>query len=687
MKRVLFILSLLTTSIIFSADLSLPQIKTSEDVVQVFPKNYDQMKAFKEDALFNAKEALVDLRKLVKENPDSYEVYEKYNQLINYLYSKASLSESLKLVAIESSFRDEASQSEIALKSFGNDLHSNETDLFMSIKNYNDQNQNLLTSVETYHLKQVIYEFESNGQGLSKSDRQYVQKLAKELQEIEHQFEKNIQEDNRAIFVSSSDLEGVNPRLINSLNQSEEGYFKLPCNMSVYLPTMTTCQSEKTRKEFLFAYNNRAAPTNEMVLKELIKKRDLIGKKLGYKNFAHFQLSNEMILSPENAASFLTNLSKKAQVKEKDEFELLSTNLPNNISLTPDGKIKAWDVGYVSTQYKQKNYSIDQDELAEYFPLEPTYRGLIGIYETFFDIKIEELPISGLWHEDVQLLKISEKDGTVLGFVVLDLFPRDNKYSHACCCPGAISGGTVENGQKLPTLNVVVANFPRATEDAPALLKHVEVQTFFHEFGHALHDIFSQSSIPYVGGIQRVKCDFVELPSQILEEWLWNPNILKFISSHYKTQKSLPDSMIQKLIQAKNFSSGSFIQTQNYYSFLALSLFSEGDNKNPSFISIDLKKQMLPFVECQPENNWFLAFGHLIEYGARYYGYMWSKVLALDIFEEIKKEGLLNPTVGKRYRKEVLSYGGHQDPNILIRNFLKREPSQDAFLQSMGLEK
>jgi thimet oligopeptidase len=279
---------------------------------------------------------------------------------------------------------------------------------------------------------------------------------------------------------------------------------------------------------------------------------------------------------------------------------------------------------------------------------------------------------------------------------MLDLFPRPNKYSHAAHTT-IIPATIAPDGTRIPDVSIVIANFSKPTATQPSLLKRSEVQTFFHEFGHALHAVLGATEIASLSGTH-TKTDFVELPSQMLEEWLDDKDILKKVSKHYITGQPLPDDIIDTILSLKNLTSGYFVTRQAYLSSIALSYFGSYPNstsfslgtplketKDPHAIMRHLYTTILPHMAFNDNNHFYTSFGHLTGYGAKYYGYLWSKVFALDIFAEIKKNGLLDPVIGQRYIQEVIGKGGAQDPNELLYNFLGRKPNTDAFLTEMGL--
>ena len=271
-----------------------------------------------------------------------------------------------------------------------------------------------------------------------------------------------------------------------------------------------------------------------------------------------------------------------------------------------------------------------------------------------------------------------------MGRVILDPFPRPGKYTHGCHC-GAIQAVTKPDGTYQPALSCLITNFNKPTAGHPALLRRGQVTTFFHEFGHALHHICGSSQFCKLSGTSTVR-DFVEMPSQMLEEWLSDPKILKMVSKHYQTGQSLPDHIIEKIMAGKTATYGTFVARQIGLSKFALWCFLEGENKEPSELNKKLNTLISPHVAHQPgATHFYASFGHLEGYGAAYYGYLWSRAFALDMFDKIKSVGLLNPEIGRVYRDQVIGKGATVDANILIEQFLGRKPTLYAFLKNGGL--
>lgn len=535
-----------------------------------------------------------------------------------------------------------------------------------------------LSHKEQYYLETILEHMRLEGLHLPDDQREQVKHLKIELAALSKAFSQNIQEDQSSIKVSIEELGGMDSHFVNQLTPEEGQHYVLTCDYPTYYSVMRSCQHEGTRKNLYRAFSNRAYPHNVAVLEQMIAKRDELAKLLGFASFTHYQLSNEMVKDPAAAEEFLERLFHNSVKKRQDELAAFKEVLPK-LSYASSGKIFPWDMLYAQQRVKEARYQLNQEEIQEYFPLETTIDGLIWLFENFLNLNVMTESISGLWHEDVKLLKISDKSTQKMyGYILLDLFPRPNKYSHACHGT-VIPGLDLENGKATTSLSIVIANFPKPSPTRPSLLPLSDVKTFFHELGHAMHAVMGRTQFAGTSGTH-VKVDFVELPSQMLEEWLYEPEVLKKISCHYQTKKSLPDEWITRIQSTRGFGSGQFIGGQCFLSKLALECFAAGAGKNTNHIVQKLHGAMDLHYVYDPETHMQASFGHLDEYGARYYGYLWSRVFAADVFEQIKKEGLLNPKAGARYVQVILKQGGSEDPAVLLKEYLGREPSQEAFL-------
>lgn len=592
----------------------------------------------------------------------------------------------LEMVSPDKEVRDAAHKAIIAMQEFGIDQISTNKKLYQVFKEYVDfvSDKELLTEQQSYFIKNTLQDFERAGLGLSGHQLEVLSTLKKEIAQLCLEFETNIAADSTKLLVSVDELKGLSQAALDLLPQKSDGLYEVGLDYPTVDAILQYCQVEQTRKKVAIAFSNRAYPKNETVLRSIVAKRDELARLLGYPSYAHFDLENQMVLSPERALAFLYDLHAKATAKVYKEFDLLLQEVPQSVELLSDGKVKPWDVSFIRESYKKKHFNLDQEILAEYFPMERTIEGLLNVYRSFLGIEFKQVSVSGYWHSDVKGIQVYNSDNKLLGTLLLDLHPRAYKYNHACELT-VIPSIVKNDGTSLPGLCVVIANFPKATAEKPALLKLNDVNTFFHEFGHALHALLGATTIASFSGTN-TKSDFVELPSQILEEWLDDKVILTMISNHYLTGESLPEKMIDTIVALKKFSGGTFVQRQIYLALLSLELYMPGQQKDPRALMNKIHGDFVTYTIQSPEDHFYASFGHLTGYAAKYYGYLWSKVFALDMFNAIKQRGLLNPEVGKEYISLVLAQGGSKDPEVLLESFLGRQPNNKAFLKSLGLD-
>lgn len=442
------------------------------------------------------------------------------------------------------------------------------------------------------------------------------------------------------------------------------------------------CSVAKTRRAVFESFFNRAFPQNEEVISQLIAKQDQFAKLLGFPNFAAYDLSDQMAGSLERVESFLKQIGQNVSAAADLEFQKATQELPNGVSLNASGQLERCDQPYVYSYYRKKHFPTAGYRVEEYFPLDQTLRGLIRIYEQFFDLSIREVPHS-VPIPDLLALEIRNRCGQVLGIVLLDLFSREGKCSHSGVhCP-LIKAFSPQGGPDYPGVSLIITNFikPVHSKD-PVLMKHWDVLTFFHEFGHAIHSILGRTEFYFSCGTQ-VKRDFVELPSTLLERWIWDPAILKLISSHYATGEPLPDEMIQNLIRAEHFGQATRAERMCALSEISLAFFSRGEVKSPTELVREVWARQLPHFSLGEKSHFHTSWWHVSNYGPKYYAYLWSEVFAFDLFEKIRKQGLLNKEAGAAYVQAILSKGGSRDPDQMLADFLGREPSPEPFFRHL----
>lgn len=540
-----------------------------------------------------------------------------------------------------------------------------------------------LSDEQEYYVERFLEVLRAEGMALSDKDFETFKALKKDSMELSLKFSKNCNDVNTKLDFEPSELEGVSRDFLDSLEKNDQGKLLVGVDYPSVHEIMDNCSVSSSRQRLHEAFNSRAWPENESLLSQLIEVRAKIAKLLGHETFAHKDIKLMMAQSPERVDSFLKKMSSISKPKLKSELKLLSENLPEGVELDQEGRFKLWDLAFVKHVYKKTYLDLDENKIKEYFPLEKTVEGLFKVYQDLLGLEFSVQENVGLWHDEVKIIKVRDKaKDRVQGFVVIDLHPRPNKYSHACEI-GQIS--TVENDEGFfPGVCTVVANLPKQTDGKPALLKFNDASTFFHEFGHALHQILGGTQTHMFSGTS-VLHDFVETPSMMFEEWLREPEVLKQLTCHYKTGQSMPDELINKLIADRHFDSGYWAARQTGLARYSLDCYST-DAGDPDLAQLwSEMEDIVPGVDSGSLSKMHASWGHLTGYASKYYTYLWSLVFACDLFEKAKELGLTSTEAGRRI-KRLLSKGGSLTPDALLDEFLERKPSMESFGKRFGLK-
>ncbi|EPY38045.1 metallo-peptidase, Clan MA(E), Family M3 [Angomonas deanei] len=651
---------------------------TASKCAALFPKTVDACRAMVTEA---KDRALQSLDKIYSVESRTFEnTAEAVDRAATELEVSASLLSVISHLSPSKEVRDEANKTVVELETFGIDHFETNRRLYTALKEVSESQayKNTFTgegstkaAEYSYWLEEQLADFRRKGMELPQAEREKAAQIQKELAELCTKFSQNISEDNTQVCFSKDQLVGVPDSIVDSLKTNESGEYILKMDYPTYFAVMKNCQVAETRKVMATAFNNRAYPVNSPVLKDIIQKRHELATLLGYPSFAHLYISDKMAKTPEVAQSFVNELIPKLNKKWEQEAQLLKDHMDASCVLSDKGCIQWYDITFMINEVKKKLLNVSETEIQEYFPMDVTITALFDIYQSFFDITFHQVDNgSELWHDDAKTLEVVDNaSGATLGFIVIDLFPREGKYSHACCHSVVPPVRLPESETEFsPSLSVVIANFPAASGDRPALFLHSDVETFFHEFGHAIHGLMGRSKMSTFAGT-RVKRDFVELPSQMLEEWLWEPEILRKITKHYKTSEPLPDDLIEAKVKSKNAFSGRDTLRQLQFATYSLDIFGLPFSAQPTEkldttrLFYDIEPKVLPGMEYARDTHFEAAFGHLTGYGAGYYGYMWSKVFALDVFDYIRsRNGLLDPKLGRRYTECIIGVGGGRGP-------------------------
>lgn len=456
-----------------------------------------------------------------------------------------------------------------------------------------------------------------------------------------------------------------------------------------YFAVMTYADDRALREEVYAAYCTRASDQgpnagqndNGPVMQEILDLRQELARLLGYANFSALSLATKMAESPEQVLHFLRDLAVRSKPYAQQDLDQLKAYAAEQGC----AQLQSWDSGYYGEKLREARYSVSQEALRAYFPVDKVLSGLFAIVQKLYGIQIRELHDFERWHPDVRLFEI-EENGQHVGRFYFDLYARANKRGGAWM-DGARDRRRDAAGQLVAPVAYLVCNFTPAVNGKPALLTHDEVTTLFHEFGHGLHHLLTRVEHAGASGINGVAWDAVELPSQFMENWCWEPEGLALISGHYETGAPLPQDILEKMLAAKNFQSGLMMVRQLEFSLFDFELHtSHGDGRSVLDVLNGVRDEVA--VMRPPAYNRFAnSFAHIFAggYAAGYYSYKWAEVLSADAFSRFEEEGVFNPQTGAAFREAILAKGGSQEPMALFVAFRGREPSIDALLRHSGL--
>ncbi|KAI9774524.1 MAG: hypothetical protein M1840_002771 [Geoglossum simile] len=585
-----------------------------------------------------------------------------------------------------------------------------------------------------------------NGLGIPAGPaRDRFKEIKKRLSDISITFQKNLNEETGGIWFTPEELDGVPEDVLSLLQRGEgenAGKLRLTFKYPDLFPTLMYAKNAETRKK-VFIDNENKSNQNIPLFQEAVILRDEAARLLGYPNHAAYKIEDKMAKTPATVDEFLGDLRSRLTAGGRAEVERLKevkkTDLKSRGNESSyDGHYYLWDHRFYDRLMLQNEYALDQQKISEYFPLQTTIRGMLGIFEQLFGLVFIEIPPgedrdlvseSGkggeiAWHEDVTVFSVWDDEGEggdFVGYLYLDLFPREGKYGHAAnfnLQPGFI----FENGTRHYPATALVCNFSKPTPKKPSLLKHDEVVTLFHELGHGIHDLVSRTTYSRFHGTNTVR-DFVEAPSQMLENWCWDPLQLKSLSHHYSflspeysnawkasqteapsasagtPDKKMPDGLIESITKTKHVNDALFNLRQLHFGTFDMAVHEPASHKDIVALEIsklynNLRKQIaqLDGPEVQgAKDDWGhgqATFGHLVGgYDAGYYGYLSSQVYSTDMFYTVFKKDPMDPKEGRRYRHTVLERGGSQDEMQTLIDFLGREPNTEAFYKELGISK
>jgi thimet oligopeptidase len=561
-------------------------------------------------------------------------------------------------------------------------------DLYRALLAYEERGEQL-DGEPARLLRILLRDFRREGMDLPAEQRARLLAIDRELDELGIEFSRNIADDETKCILTAAELRGVPQGFLDTLPRTG-GLYLCDTKGATLGRIIATCEVEETREKIAVASSLRGGRKNVDVLERMLVLRSEKAHLLGYAHLADYVTETRMAKDARTVWAFYEELRPKLRKKAELDFAEFQAAKRAHTG-DPEAVLQAWDFSFYRAYLSRTKYAVDQEKVREYFPMEAVRRGIFDVTQRLFGVRYtditEEARAAGrpIWHPDVRLYTVHDTaTGDLLGEFYTDLHPREGKYSHAAQFP-LVLRKRWSDGRLTRPLVALVCNFTKPTPDRPALLSHDEVETYFHEFGHCLHSVFSQADMASFSGTQ-VARDFVEAPSQMLENWIWDRDVLAGFAKHYETGEPLPDEVLDGLLAAKNLGSGIATEAQVFLGTMDFLFHTDPDGVvDTTAVRADAYRQCRLF-EPLPELYSQASFGHLNGYEAGYYGYLWSLVYAQDMFSRFEAEGLMNTDAAREYRREVLSRGGTRDELDMVRAFLGREPNSDAFLRHLGLE-
>jgi thimet oligopeptidase len=570
-------------------------------------------------------------------------------------------------------------------------------DIYRAVKEYAAK-QESLDGPRQKLLNAMLRDFKRNGMELTPEKRARLLDIQKKLVDLQNGFSNNLKSEKQKLEVLREQLEGAPDDFVKNLEASPNGADRalVTLDYPTYETFMHTVKNPALRQQLEFVFNNQAAEKNVPILQEALGLRQELAQLLGYPTYAHYATDGRMAKAPEPVLAFLNRLKDlvagKAVSEQKELLDLKRKDLPKAERLYNwdlPGEIGA-QLGYYIEQQKKAHFDLDPEEVRQYFPVDRVVEQTMALYQELFGVQFKELPTThqvegaNVWHPEVRLFEVRDSaTGQRLAHFYLDLYPRDNKYGHMAEFR-LIGGRRLADGGYREPVAAMVGNFTKPTADKPGLLSFGEVETFFHEFGHVMHETLTRAEFAGQSGTNTA-LDFVEAPSQMLENFVRQPEVLNRLSGHYQDPgKKLPRELLEKIVSAESVG-----KAIGVLRIVALSVL---DMTYHTAVPVDTTALMEKiFVETgylapTPGTHFQARFGHIMGgYEAGYYGYMWSRVFAQDIFSRFEKEGILSPAVGGDYRRFILEKGGSEDEEQLLIQFLGRKPDEAAFLRSLGV--
>lgn len=656
-----------------------------ERILSLIPQNVDEVKELGLTTKKSMQDMLTDVNNIVFDERTFANTIRPYDRArFEFIMNKNILSTMGKL----------AQNQEVQVAARGQDhklieyqeqvMHRNGV-LYQAFKEYSEHGKDVIKKAiaTRFFLQKKFQEFKKDGASLPVAQQAEVVELEKEIEQLSSQYCSNISHDSRNIIVPVKDLKGVSKEFIQTLNKDFAGNYVVPVNQKSFDHIMQHCLVEKTRKEYFLAFGQRAYPQNVSVLQELLVKQYDLARKVGFHDYAEYQLHTQSLKQAKRVEQFIWPLVVELQKQDALDFAELTKELPPSVVLKKDGKIKPWDMPLVTSWYEKKHFKVIP-KLFEYFELESTMQKMFKLFHRLFHIEFEKQDVlqGQLWADDVTCYRIrSLHNQAIIGYVFLDLYKRPGKVkvktSHMMLVP------TIKDDCSISCVgaSVLAAHYSQPTEERQTLLGLDDVTELFKQFGYALHDVFGAACYVDYSGTQTSQ-DFMNVPAQVLQMWLHDPEILHSLSQHYKDGHKLSKDKITNMIAVKKFAQAQKYLHEAFVALVSLHVLKDHDQKDIHKLVEKIYKKVFNHIAYDGHAFYEYNSCSVGSHGALAYTDLWSNVAASDLYDHMQQAGM-KYEVGEEYIKHILNPGGFGAPVVMIKKFLKRPMNSQAFLKRL----
>ena len=521
-----------------------------------------------------------------------------------------------------------------------------------------------------------VLAFKRSGAALPTAKRKEFVALSNQLTDLGNKFAENLGNDATTISITAAQAQPLPEAFVAGLKKDGSGGYTVPVNESTVTTFLSNEKDENARKTYYLAYNNRQGVANTKILEQAIGVRDRLAHLLGYQTWAQYVLADRMAGNPQRVFKFLEDLDAKLLPKAREDLAGLAA-LKAKDTGNPGATMNAWDTTYYNNMMQKQQYAVDQEAIKQYFPIEKTIDGVMNLYHKLLGVTFVKVasPVSWNSSDVISYNVFDTASGKFIGQTYFDLYPRPGKFGHFANWP-LVPARRMADGSYRPPVTAILGNWPRPAPGHPALISHDDVVTFFHEFGHNLAALLATAPYETLSGGFRQ--DFVEAPSQMLENFMWQPSILKEISSNVTTGAPLPDDLIAALVKSRYVNYAYFTTRQLQLALTDMTYHTSGPTVDTTAVWEKIQNETTPLPYAQGTHPQ-ASFGHLFGYDAGYYSYLWALVYAQDMFTAFQRGGLENPAVGMRYRNDILAPARTYEPDREVQSFLGRPMNPDAF--------